>query len=314
VTGRGDRVVFIPAALLLAMSSQAGSLLDRLRRPEYTGENRCVPCTAVNIAIAAVLSAAVALLAVPLGAALFGASLLAISLRGYLVPGTPELTERYLPAVVRERFGKTPVQERAAPEPADEYEFEVLERLEEKRQNAVDEETYLTEASVLEVGADGEEYVFTDRFRSVVERHAGDHRGADLDRERLGEIFDIDPARIERLDRDYPAIEVGKRVRKWPSDAALVADLAVHGALLDVTDDWLSVPTEQRHELLEELRGYFETCPVCDGPVAYSEDVVESCCGSHSVTTVACGACGDRLREFDQARVGAREEIKGMTP
>ncbi|MFC7196638.1 hypothetical protein ACFQL4_21660 [Halosimplex aquaticum] len=33
---------------------RTGSPLDRLRRPEYTGENRCLPCTILNVAIASV--------------------------------------------------------------------------------------------------------------------------------------------------------------------------------------------------------------------------------------------------------------------
>jgi len=97
-------------------------------------------------------------------------------------------------------------------------------------------------------------------------------------------------------------------------DTDVIADLATHAALVELTDDWLTVPTNQRSELLEELRGYYESCPACGGRVAYSEDVVESCCGSHSVKTHACRDCGDRLREFDQSRVGARGDIKGMTP
>ncbi|MFC6794404.1 hypothetical protein ACFQFH_08690 [Halobaculum halobium] len=65
------------------------SLIDTLRRPEYTGENRCGPCTVLNVA-AVVVAAAVAAtrrrsLAVPVVAV--GAAL--VYLRGYVVPGTP---------------------------------------------------------------------------------------------------------------------------------------------------------------------------------------------------------------------------------
>ena len=34
----------------------ASTLADRLRQPEYTGENRCTPCTVVNVVIASNLN------------------------------------------------------------------------------------------------------------------------------------------------------------------------------------------------------------------------------------------------------------------
>lgn len=92
-------------------------LLDRFRQPEYTGENRCVPCTVLNVAVAAGLSIAVAVgirygvgetVSVTAGTATFLLSAVAIYLRGYLVPGTPRLTETYLPERIRRRFHDRP--------------------------------------------------------------------------------------------------------------------------------------------------------------------------------------------------------------
>ena len=80
--------------------------VHRLRQPEYTGENRCTPCTVVNIAIAVVVSGLVATVFPPAAVAVFVASVVAIYLRGYLVPGTPTLTKRYLPDSVLKLFDK----------------------------------------------------------------------------------------------------------------------------------------------------------------------------------------------------------------
>ncbi len=88
--------------------------LARLRNPAYTGENRCVPCTAVNVAISVVAAAVAAVAAVELAAAVLAVSLSAIYLRGYLVPGTPTLTKRYFPPWLLARFGKDP-RDRAGP-------------------------------------------------------------------------------------------------------------------------------------------------------------------------------------------------------
>ena len=94
----------------------AGGVFDRLRQPEYTGENRCLPCTGVNLVIAAVLTVAVGAGAVAAGAtgpqafvagaAVFACAAGAVYLRGYLVPGTPWLTETYFPDWVLRWFDK----------------------------------------------------------------------------------------------------------------------------------------------------------------------------------------------------------------
>ncbi len=92
--------------------------IDRLRRPEYTGENRCLPCTVVNAALAALAATGVgsglvvagvsAAYAAGVAAGVLGVSAVSIYLRGYLVPGTPALTKRYFPPWLLSLFGKDP--------------------------------------------------------------------------------------------------------------------------------------------------------------------------------------------------------------
>lgn len=92
------------------------SVIDRLRQPEYTGSNRCLPCTATNVVIAAVMSVVVGVIWATMvgglwwvvGGSLFALSLLAIWLRGYLVPGTPQFTKRYFPDWLLAKFDKAP--------------------------------------------------------------------------------------------------------------------------------------------------------------------------------------------------------------
>lgn len=78
------------------MSSFASSI----RRPEHTGENRCWPCTVVNVALVGAGATALALLASPaVGVAGAVVGLAAVWLRGYLVPGTPRFAPRLVAAV-----------------------------------------------------------------------------------------------------------------------------------------------------------------------------------------------------------------------
>jgi len=83
-------------------------VVDDLRQPEYTGENRCEPCTVLNLVIAAVLGSVIARKSRLGGLLAVGISVALIYLRGYLVPGTPALTKRYLPPEVLRWFGKEP--------------------------------------------------------------------------------------------------------------------------------------------------------------------------------------------------------------
>ena len=84
------------------MSNAGTSKLDALRQPEYTGENRCWPCTTVNsliaLGVAAVVGAGVftladATLALVATLTVLALSAVSIWLRGYLVPGTPGLPQ-----------------------------------------------------------------------------------------------------------------------------------------------------------------------------------------------------------------------------
>jgi hypothetical protein len=125
------------------------SIIDRLRQPEYTGENRCTPCTAVNVAIVAVAGTLVAKAkSRALGTAAFGVSLGTIYLRGYLVPGTPQLTKRYLPDRVLRWFEKEP-----APAPVHEH-------------DDLDPERVLLDAGTVTPCENDTDLCLTDEFRS----------------------------------------------------------------------------------------------------------------------------------------------------
>lgn len=296
--------------------SERESLLGRLRQPEYTGDNRCLPCTLVNLLVAALLAGAVAFLSLPAAAGVFVLSALAIALRGYLVPGTPELTKRYLPEKVLRLFGKHPTAGtslEAESVGADPDDLEVFDRVERRREEGVDPPEFLQDVGAIELCADGEEFCLTDGFAERVAAHSEARTVAD-DAGAIAAIFGVDSDEVTPLDREYPAVEVGIQVRKWPSVAALTADVATDRALAEATDRWRDVPPGQRREVLESLRGFHERCPLCGGPVAFGEEVLESCCGTHQVKTVACESCERRLREFDHARVGPGHSTKGITP
>ena len=260
----------------------APRLVAALRRPEYTGENRCLPCTVLNVAIGGVLALAAAVFSTALGAVVAVGAALLVYFRGYLVPGTPALTKRYLPRRVLRWFGKDPLPtvevdpERGFADPAD------LERT-------------LVAAGALEETADGSDLRLTDGF---AERWGA--AMADVDREALAErvaaALDCDPEEFESRGGGVVLRSNHRVVAQWPSEAALVADAAAAGLLADRVDGWDALPTAQRTVFLSGLRLFAEDCPD-GGDVEADSEMVESCCSRMDVFVVRCADSGARLLE-----------------
>ncbi len=270
--------------------SVAGEALDRVRQPEYTGENRCIPCTATNLAIAAILAAGIAYVSLPLAAGFAVLAVASIWLRGYLVPKTPELTKRYFPDRVLAKFDKQP-----EPDPIPPAEF--------------DPESVLLEAGVVEPCADVDDLCLTEAFEA--DWLARIDRLADEDtlRSELADQLDVDDGAVtfESYGDAFIAREDGARIGQWESRAALLADLAAAKELPDRVSGWARLDPQRRSQLLGGLRVFVEECPVCGGPVTADTEVVESCCRSTTVVGVACEDCGDRLLEvpYEEPETGA---------
>lgn len=274
-------------------------LIDRLRRPEHTGENRCIPCTAVNVGIAVVAGVLAGIVLPVAGPVVLGVSLAVIYLRGYLVPGTPTLTRRYLPAWILARFGKDPG-------PRETPDWSAIERHENRREHSVDPATYLLEETVIE--PDGEGYALAPAFQARLREETAAVAATDLwwngetvgcDGRALAGLLEADAGDINAKQRSYPALRVGSRVRRWPSSMALAADLAAHRVLAGTAPDWQTVPLEQRLRILKALRSIRETCP-CGGALAETTETVDSCCRSGQVYALTCEACEKPLLERDR--------------
>lgn len=272
------------------MSGQS-SVLGGLKQPEYTGSNRCLPCTVVNLLVAGAIAALAWTISAPLAAGVLAVSVLTIYFRGYLVPGTPTLTKRYLPESVLTAFHGSTVEDEL-----DDDGWEAIEKRKRERERAVDPETFLLEADAVEERAN--DLALTDSFRDRVWDHVEAFEETGVDDETLASLFDTEPDAIERLDRDYPAIKIDVRIRQWPSEGAYYADLATHRALEATTEQWRDVPLEQRLDILKALRSFLERCPLCGGTVTPGERTVESCCTSGEVVSFACVDCDERLLEI----------------
>lgn len=278
----------------------SGGLLSRLRQPEYTGENRCLPCTIVNTVIGAVLSAAAGAVvavrstvgpALATGLAAFALCLAAIYLRGYLVPGTPRLTKRYAPQWLLELFGKAPgTRADSGPEERSDGEF--------------DPEQELTAVGALEECPDGDDLCLTEEFRDEWEAAIDRVREGDADREELIAMLDIDEGEVsyEEFGEAFRAQVDGRTAGRWESRAAFLADLGAARVLEGRHAGWESLGLRERSQLLGGLRLFIDTCPTCGARPEFGTDTVESCCSTHEVVAVSCPDCGARLFESDAIR------------
>jgi hypothetical protein len=282
----------------------------RYRNPAYTGENRCLPCTVVNVGIALVVSLGVAVVSRKGALVAFVGSIATIGLRGYLVPGTPTLTKRYLPDHVLARFESHPPVERHSPserEQSTDRKRETIEELERQREQTVDPERFLLDVGAVEPLEDGSDLRFTDALATEIDEQLASLPNDPLGPTLLADLYGLDAALIEIRDRSYPAAKIGRRVHRWPSTAALTADVATHRALSVLTDRWDDVPQGQRIELLEVLRSFHAACPGCGGAITMTEDTIESCCRAYEVLALVCADCESALLELDPNEIGGTD-------
>ena len=262
--------------------------VERLRQPAYTGPNRCLPCTTVNAAIAAAVAVVVGVAWHPVGGGMtFAVCLAVIYLRGYLVPGTPELTKRYVPGRLLRLFGKEPLanaDDGTTPEGRD--------------AETTETETLLRTAGVVEPEPEADDLRLTDEFREVWWRRIRQFRD---DEERaarhLASVLDVDPAALGFVgEAEFGVSYEGDLIAEWFSEAAFYADLAAEPTLAEWLDGWDDLGDRRRTNLLAGLRAFLERCPACDADLQQVENVRQSCCTTDLVSvSVDCESCGARV-------------------
>ncbi|WP_459192962.1 hypothetical protein [Halosimplex sp. J119] len=295
--------------------SGTGSILGRLRKPAYTGENRCLPCTILNVAIASAGTTLIAVwltaagyptVALWVGTAVLAVSLAAIWLRGYLVPGTPTLTKRYLPDSVLAAFGKAPPdspdgiaagagQEKSTGSESAYNSTEATAAAEPAE--SLDVEALLERAGAIEP-CRGDDRCLTEEFgrawRDEIEA-VGDADDLSPWLEHLG-LEGGEVSTSERAGAFTVSVD-GRRVGTWASRPAFEADLAAGSLLAEGVATWDGLDAHARGQVCNGLRIFLETCPGCGGPVSFGTETVESCCSSRTVAAVTCDDCEARVFE-----------------
>jgi len=268
------------------MSTKSTGLVERFRQPEYTGENRCTPCTAVNVVIAAVGSGLVSVLTPVGGSVAFALSLVTIYLRGYLVPGTPSLTKRYFPDWLLAKFDKL---EEEAPEVS-----------EEEREP----EEVLADAGAVEPCEEMDDLCLSGSFRQTWEENMESIKAEGTEKSDLSNVLDVEEDKLSFDEHDEALVAQydGGCLGQWESRAALIADLAAAKVLEDSYDGWDDLTVTNQSRVLSGLRIFLESCPDCDGDITMDQETVESCCRTMDVVAVRCAECDSRLLEVEHSQ------------
>ncbi|WP_226041057.1 hypothetical protein [Natrinema sp. DC36] len=232
-------------------------VLARLEQPAYTGENRCLPCTAVNVVIAITLAVGLGVATTaPVGALALTVFLGLIGLRGYLVPGTPTITRRYFPDRLLTVFGKSPPD---------------VPTVETVSPDAL--ETVLTATSV--ATERGGEIELTPSFRQQWNERLPRDGALEPCSDDVRSMLGADE--IRRLG-DASYVLDGRKQIRWESIAALAADAAAATELRTRLEGWETLEVDERRDLLTGLRLLRDRCPACDGGVTTTAERLEHCC------------------------------------
>lgn len=303
------------------------NVADTYRRPEYTGENRCEPCTVLNLIIAIIFSSVVARKSKFGGTVAFGISVGLIYLRGYFIPGTPTLTKRYLPSEILQWFGKDPDlelasgfggDEKATPSSTDDYSqssaqstpsktdesanSEIEPNVYESNTSGDDLETLFLNYGILKPNSEGDDLILNDDFEERWVEATEPLVSSGIEAQLVVDVLKIETDNNENVELvDQDGVQVLKTesewMGQWPSRAALIADIAASNVLQSWVPDWNNLDTKERGSILNGLRMFIETCPTTGGDIQLGKEVIESCCSSHKVLVVTCEDTGERLFE-----------------
>lgn len=245
------------------------------RNPEYTGGNRCWPCTAVNLLAVGLLSIGIAVVGYGVGAVLVGVlGLAAIWMRGYAVPGTPRLT-RHLPEPVLGLFGKGASSARRSEDVVRAlFEAELLAESADDPLRLADETEAAYEARARELASDRERL-----------------------REAVTEVFpDVATVSVNRglggSETWFAKDEQGNTTLQWDVRPVVAMDVAGARLLTDRVDGWERYDPRKRRRAYAVLRHGASTCPSCGDAFEADDSRSVVCCGGRSLTgALRCPDC-----------------------
>jgi len=273
--------------------------LASLADESYTGENRCWPCTVLNLGLVGVLALFLRARERSLATLLVAVvGVTVVYLRGYLVPYTPEFAPWLVSAspIPDEWFHGGPSHRETTREDRTREESESL-----ADDVGMDGETVLRElsaAGVIEL--EGERLFLATDIDTAWHERMDELAGRSLDalsatlQESLKQVDHAEPYAEDHADW----IALGSDHKQLLPRPVVVAELAAYEVLGETIND-----ERLRVAGAEAFRMFLDSCPVCGSELVESSSV--SCCGGHlgprqnPDETLVCPTCEQRLYTFE---------------
>ena len=177
-------------------------------------------------------------------------------------------------------------------------ETSIKERIIYRRENEVDPEEFLLSAGAIEEFDGDEELRFTEEFSATLQENMDEYIESGVQEADLARLFGVPENEVTDEGRTYEAYRIIRTVYKWPSEAAVMFDVAIDASLRTISESWEAVPPKQRHDIAKSLRSFQDTCYFCGGEIITGQTLVESCCSERGVVTLHCTGCERRFLEF----------------
>ncbi|QFU81196.1 hypothetical protein [Natronorubrum aibiense] len=273
-------------------------LREWIRRREYTGENRCWPCTITNGVLVAIAVGGLSLLGRRTAAkAVAVAGTVAIALRGYVVPYTPRFAPALVAALPIDPFDHSrPVAATGSLSDSSGASTDAGDAAEPTGEAVL---TALLEAGV--IVPEGDEIRLADDARDDWRHEMRSLREAEM--ATLARIADdqtdasIDARASRSWGRSVLVLERDGGVPVTLRRGVAVAELAAARALESHVE---SAPI--RRAAGRPLRSLLEACPLCGDELTITQS---SCCGETTPIgqtpseKLVCPACNERFFTFD---------------
>ena len=271
-------------------------VIERVRLPEFTGENRCWPCTLLNGLLLWIAVAVLTILGQPvLGVVVGVLGLAAIALRGYLLPFTP----RFAPQLVSLLPGDPFDHDREPGSFGDVGPAGEDETTDAEPPSGEVILSALVDADVVEV--DGDDVFLEPSIRGQWREEMTRLRTFDVD-ELAAVAADVTPDSIDargetRWGNSYVVLESSVRPLVLVPEAIAVVELAAARVLESHVDD-----VGVRLAAGRPFRTLLERCPFCEGPLSVT---TSTCCGivtpigETPAEKLVCEACSIRLFTYD---------------
>ncbi len=244
-----------------------------IRQDEFTGENRCLPCTVVNLIISALLAGIIGYYSRGIGIIGFGLSALLIYLRGYLIPKTPYITQEYFPDSVLRAFGKSSGH-------ADDKEVEQL----------------MEDLDILKPEDDADTSTLNPSFEKQWRQRLKDRKNKTSGKNIISQLFlPENEFEVKSDSEKMAAMANGQIVGRWPSKVSRVVDVISDRTLRDYAQRWEHLGPQTRLQILFALRKFVKVCPNCGGQITTQTIEVDSCCGPVPVIEAQCTDCSKLL-------------------